>query len=319
MLKRVAGDIDLDESDILVVGCFRNERLRLPWFLTHHRAIGVNWFLLIDNDSDDGSVEFLLEQDDVVLFHTEQTYSEGNFGMAWQNAVLSDLAIGHWTLILDADEIFVFPGYESIQMRQFVDYIENRGADAAIAPLLDMYSDGPIVQTGYVAGENLIERCPFFDASGYELAKPGSNMAGLPIRGGPRERLFWSGRDWDFPPPYLMKIPLIRWRAELRLEASTHMLKGVATADVSGMLLHFKLLQDFSTNAEREVHRKEHFADARQYRAYEEIMLSNAGLAAHWAGSVRFEDSAQLCRLGLMRVPADYPFPVGCNERLVSS
>ena len=85
----------IQTDDILVVGCFRNERLRLPWFLTHHRRMGVKWFLLIDNNSDDGSREFLNQQEDVCLFHTSERYSESKCGVTWLNAVLNEFALGH--------------------------------------------------------------------------------------------------------------------------------------------------------------------------------------------------------------------------------
>ena len=43
----------------------RNERLRLPAFLNHYRSLGVDEFLVIDNDSSDGSTEYLAAQADV--------------------------------------------------------------------------------------------------------------------------------------------------------------------------------------------------------------------------------------------------------------
>ena len=42
-------------QDLLVFSTLRNERLRLPYFLKYYRDHGVNHFLIVDNDSDDGS------------------------------------------------------------------------------------------------------------------------------------------------------------------------------------------------------------------------------------------------------------------------
>ena len=61
--------------------------LRLPWFLAHHRKLGVAHFLIIDNDSEDGTIEFLRQQPDVTLFETPMSYAESKCGVLWQNTV----------------------------------------------------------------------------------------------------------------------------------------------------------------------------------------------------------------------------------------
>lgn len=295
-------------GEVLVVGCLRNEMLRLPAFLEHYRRLGVSRFLLVDNGSDDGSREWLLAQPDVTVFHTDQSYAESGCGIAWQNALLRDHAVGHWTFIVDVDEFFIFPGYEGAGLRSFLDYVESHAATAVVAPMIDMYSGGAIARTGYVSGQDLLTACPFFDGDGYEMGPEASEAHDLPVRGGPRHRLFWERHDRGFPSPVLKKTPLVRWSEACELVASTHTLKGCTWAEVSGVLLHFKFLQDFAENAREETERAEHFADARQYRAYDDVLAREAGLTAFHEGSVRFQDSAQLAQMGLMRVPEDYPF-----------
>ena len=308
MLDRLSPDPDLSLGDVLIAGVVRNERLRLPWFLTHHRNLGVDRFLLIDNASSDGTTDYLLAQDDVCLFHTAEPYSQSNCGVSWTNQILRDYAIGHWTLILDADELFIFPGFETTGLDRFLGHLDSRNFDAVVAPLLDMYPRGPLSRTGYVAGAPLPEACPYFDGHGYEFTAPAPPEPRVPLRGGPRHRLFWTGAGWDFPSPVLKKIPLVKWRRDLALLASTHILSGAQIADVSGILLHFKFLQDFAQAAATEARRQEHFRGARQYAAYSDVLSANPDLCAWWDGSVRFRDSRQLLSLGLMQAPRDYPF-----------
>lgn len=309
MLTCLSAPPEIRSDDILLVGCLRNEMLRLPAFLAHYRELGVDRFLLVDNGSGDGSRDYLLAQEDVTVFHTSQSYAESDCGIAWQNALLREYALGHWTFIVDVDELFLFPGCETAGLDRFLDYVDGQGATAVVAPMLDMYSERAIAETGYRRGESLIDACPCFDGEGYELGGENSEARGLPVRGGPRHRLFWQSHDREFPSPVLKKTPLVRWSEGCELIASTHTLKGVRWARVSGILLHFKFLQDFAENARAEAERAEHFADARQYRAYDDILNREAGLTAFHEGSVRFRDTAQLCHLGLMRVPADYVLP----------
>ena len=51
-------------DSILAFSTVRNEIVRLPHFLAHYRKLGVNHFLFVDNDSDDGTTAFLAEQPD---------------------------------------------------------------------------------------------------------------------------------------------------------------------------------------------------------------------------------------------------------------
>ena len=49
----------LSSDAILVFSTLRNERVRLPFFLRYYRSLGISHFLIVDNNSDDGSREYL--------------------------------------------------------------------------------------------------------------------------------------------------------------------------------------------------------------------------------------------------------------------
>ena len=306
-LKRLTNGPNIKSDAMLLAACVRNETLRLPDFLAHHRRLGVSCFLIIDNASDDGATEFLAAQDDVRLYFTDAPYSESGCGITWLNEVLSDAAVGHWTLILDADELFVFPGYEQTPLPDFVSWVAQSGANAVAAPMLDMYSKGPVANVGYQLGASLLETCPWFDSTGYNRQRIASELDVI-HRGGPRKRLFWDGHEKDYPSPVLNKIPLVHWNSDFLLTASTHVLEGAKLAKATGLLFHFKFLQDFAKNAERETRRAEHFMGARQYTAYNEVLAENTDLTAFHEDSVQFINSRQLVELNLMTAPTHYPF-----------
>lgn len=62
---------EIKPRDILLFCTLRNERIRLPWFLKYYRDLGVQHFLFVDNGSADGSAEYLADQPDVSLWHTD--------------------------------------------------------------------------------------------------------------------------------------------------------------------------------------------------------------------------------------------------------
>ena len=72
-------------GDILLFSTQRNEAIRLPYFLKYYRDMGVNHFLIVDNDSTDGSVDYLADQKDVSLWTTPRSYKRSRFGVDWLN------------------------------------------------------------------------------------------------------------------------------------------------------------------------------------------------------------------------------------------
>jgi hypothetical protein len=221
--------------------------------------------------------------------------------------VLGKHAKGHWTLILDADELFVYPGFEENRLPDLLNWLDIQGSEAVVAPMLDMYPYGPLMQLEYRAGDSLIEACPYFDGSDYEFLHIDDGCKVI-SRGGARHRLFWNEYERNYPSPYLVKYPLVKWRNGLKLEASTHKLSSAKVSDVSCLLMHFKFLQDFVSVAETEVRRQEHFMGARQYSAYAQVLSSAPDFYANFDGSIHYESSKQLIELGLMQVPENYPF-----------
>src|SRR5688572_19386726 len=104
----------------------RNEALRLPYFLEYYRRLGIDRFLIVDNGSEDGTTDLLRVSPDVSVFYTEERYSESRCGLDWLNQLLETYAVGHWTLTVDADELFAYPLCEEIALRELGAYLDRR-------------------------------------------------------------------------------------------------------------------------------------------------------------------------------------------------
>lgn len=288
-------------DEILLFCCARNEATRLPSFFDHYRRLGVGRFLFVDNDSVDATRPFLLGQPDTHVFHAAGSYAASNYGVDWLNALLQRWGEKHWVVVVDADELLVYPGCETEPLPALARRLDARGHDALACFLLDMYADGPIRAARLAMGDSMLETCPYFDADGYDPVRRGPH-AGVPARGGARRRLFWPpGSAHRGRPPYLPKFPLVRWSTGRAYRASTHEIAGVRPAPISGALLHFKLVADFAERCDVEIERGEHWGGAAQYSAYAAGMQAQPDLSAMYQGSTRWRDSRQLVELGLLR------------------
>lgn len=290
-------------GDILCFATVRNESQRLPWFLDHHRRLGVRHFLVVDNASDDGTAEYLARQPDVSLWQTAASYRDSRFGMDWINALLARHGHGHWCLTLDADELLIYPGWPDRSLPDLTGWLAAHGQDVFAAMMLDLYPKGPLSQASHQPGQDPVQALPWFDAQGYSRDHQ-TRWGNISIRGGVRRRVFFADRPDHAP--HLHKTPLIRWHWRHAYLSSTHIAlprrlnRGFHDGpQPTGVLLHTKFLQNILDKSAEEKQRRQHFTHVERYDGYYDQILSDPDL---WTeSSVRFQDWQQLVALGLMR------------------
>jgi Glycosyl transferase family 2 len=291
-------------GDVLCFLCIRNEAHRLPHFLRHHRALGVRHFLAVDNASTDASDRLLSDQPDVSLWQTMASYKASRFGMDWLTWLQMRHGHGHWCLTLDADELLVYPYWQTRPLQALTGWLETQGRDSFGALTVDMYPDGP-VSLGQVAPEDdPLTHLGWFDAGNYQTqVQP--RLRNLWVQGGARARAFFAANPRRAPT--LNKTPLVRWHWRHAYVNSTHSLlpphlNQVYATDggelTSGVLLHTKFLPWITDRAAEEKLRGEHFAEAAQYAAYYDRLTADPVL--HCAASTRYTGWRQLEALGLM-------------------
>lgn len=291
-------------DDILCFLCLRNEAQRLPHFLAHHRALGVRHFLVVDNASTEGSDRLLSDQPDVSLWQTPASYKASRFGMDWLTWLQLRHGTGHWCLTLDADELLVYPYWQTRPLPALTGWLEAQGRDSFGALTVDMYPEGPVSQGHVAPGDDPIRHLSWFDAGNFQTqVQP--RMRNLWVQGGARARAFFATDPRRAPT--LNKTPLVRWHWRYAYVNSTHALlpprlNVVYDTDggelTSGVLLHTKFLPGITDRSAEEKARAEHFGDAAQFAAYYDRLTADPVL--HTKASTRYTGWRQLEALGLM-------------------
>ena len=263
---------DAREAEVALVACMRNEMFMLPHFLAHYRKLGVTSFLIADNGSDDGTLEFLAEQPDVALFSVDTDYNLSRYGVAWQQALMSAFRVGKWSIVADADELLL---WQEKQTQTLPDLLSDPGfddADAVRIFMLDMYPKGPLEKATFKTDP--FREAGFCDAEPFLThwhgQGPYSNQRTW--TSALRHRLIPGSRPDLF---VAQKLALLKYQPWMRLSAGLHFVGDVRVAERELLFAHFKYNSDFRRKARTEVARRQHFNDAEEYRKY--LALASEG------------------------------------------
>nr|WP_217354055.1 glycosyltransferase family 2 protein [Ruegeria arenilitoris] len=289
---------------VLAFTTLRNEVNRLPWFFRHYRGLGVDHFLVVDNGSDDGSVGFLRDQPDVSLWQTSNSYRDARYGLDWLTWLQMRYGHGHWTLMVDADELLIYPNHDSKSLHDLTGTLDQQGHIAFGALLLDLYTKGPLGAQPYDPEMDPTKTLSWFDPGPYRAQRQ-SPLGNLWVQGGARERMFFADRPRHSPT--LNKIPLVRWSRRYAYVNSCHsalprhlntFYDGPSGKTPSGVLLHTKFLPEVVDKSSTEKTRRQHFHDPDLFGSYYDAIGNRPDM---WTPqSVRLEGWAQLQQLGLM-------------------
>ncbi len=291
-------------GDILLFSTVRNEAVRLPWFLDHYRRLGVGHFLFIDNASDDGTRELLLDQGDVSLWHTGASYKRSRFGQDWITALMLRHGVGRWCVQVDADELLVYPHWQTRPLPALTEWLDRSGQRSFAAMLLELYPKGALGAQAYVPGTDPLTLLRWFDAGNHVL-RHNPLLDCLLMQGGVRARNFFG--TTPNRAPTLTKLPLVKWGRDSVWVNSTHSALPRALNRVyatyggictSGGLLHTKFLPLVVERSAVEKARGQHFGNAPVFADYYDAVMAAPDL---WcAASTRYHGWRQLERLGLI-------------------
>ena len=321
-------------AEIRLFAKMRNEALRLPHFLAYYTKLGIDRFFIVDNCSTDRTIEILRRNRNCHIFRTDQKMADARAGMDWIEPLLSEYGEDQWCLIVDADELLVYPNSESTPLAALCQSLDRTNANAMPCIMIDMYPEGSIEKVKYREEQSFIDASPFFDRCGYKLLDSADEPM---IIGGPRLRMFnpevpdrrtahvrrWIvGRITRIPilrrllpklrkipilhrpkphPPILNKVPLVRWNRNMTFTSAAHFVRGARVASARCALLHFKFLGDFNRRVNEEMARRAYFMNGAEYELYSKLIRRQTGIDFSCPFSTRYNGTQQLLELGLLK------------------
>jgi hypothetical protein len=335
-LTQLNGVRNQSSRGIPVLCPVRDEITFLPGFLDHYRKMGVSRFLFIDNDSRDGTTEYLLSQQDCLVFHTADSYRAANYAVLWINQIIECLEIGGWLIQVDVDEHLVYPDIENVQIQRFCQSVEEAGFDCVNAAMIDMYPRGSFLETSVEPGQNPSDVMEWFDAD-YIFRewpmRPWDRRAGfdLQVLGGPRCRLLSTldgearhGAVWytianqvdrivDLIPlslvPTLAKIapremPALQKRPINFVKPGFHYLNSHAGTNVEvasdmSALLHYKFCGELKRRFAMKSEGN-HYRRGLSYMQLEDAVAAWPQSTLSYPGSRQYRSSADLAEVGLI-------------------
>ncbi|MCC5954856.1 MAG: glycosyltransferase family 2 protein [Natronohydrobacter sp.] len=297
-------------AGVAVISVMRNERFVLDHFLAHYRRLGVGAFLIVDNGSDDGTLEHLVAQPDVSVFTTDTPYRQSAYGVMWQEALMAHFRLGRWSLLADADELafWTLPdaaGLVQADLSQLLRSADFQACEAVRLLMFDLYPKGPLSAAHFRQSPFLeashVDREPFLKE--WQGRGPWSNSKTL--TSALRHRLMTeAGMPARANLFVAQKFALLRYHPFMQLSTGLHYIAGAKVAARDLAFAHFKYHAEFHAKARREAARGQHFNNAEEYRNYLALQAEGRDVLYRPGVSVPLAACAHLRRIcGLPEAP----------------
>jgi hypothetical protein len=150
------------EDSVTLLCVVKNEILPLPYFISYYKKLGVSHFTFIDNDSSDGTLEFLLsyEETECQVYHTSDSYAENLFGVGWVNEILNSQLKNKWCIVVDVDELLLLKN--NLNFYELRKKMIKQNANILVTTLLDFYPKN-FDNSDYISGESFLIHSDYYD------------------------------------------------------------------------------------------------------------------------------------------------------------
>lgn len=281
--------VSADPMDPILIVVVKDDLLRMQLLFQHYRRLGVSQFVVLDNGSTDGTVEFCASQPNTRLYQVATPY-DGNRKEGWVERVIRSIGVNRWYIVVDSDEMLDYPGSESHGIRELIARQNHMGNTRLYAYMLDMYSDKPLYSVECTP-DSIPEEFCWFDDDTYVLDEALYGMK-IPM-GGPRQRMvhnkIWAG-----------KCPVFLFEPEVNILSAhfLHPIVQISDTNLCCVLRHYKYLQqDQKIYRYRETQSSGFAYTTHEYKAINSFAKQNDQATMYTPNSKKYINSDSLISL----------------------
>ena len=254
-------------------------------FIPYYRELGIRHFVFIDNGSTDGTLEYLMKQDDVTLFTAPYPYGYARKA-GWHLQALQYSGIDKWYLRLDADEFLTWENMEGSSIPELIDIMESHDMGTYRALMVDMYPSYSLMD-GKHDDESFMEDYIFFDDdSSYSV-----NSETGDVFGGMRNRTAGANLKMD---KYVIFHP-----GRGCIPLTNHNMTGIHNEEekkIRGILRHYKFLpSDSEKYYFISTQKKSGYSSFKQVSKYKKMTQGTTTVFTE--NSIRYESSKSIQKI----------------------
>jgi len=296
-------------TEIVISTCFRNGEEYITQFVEHHKAIGIKYFVFLDNNSSDNTFD-LIKSLDVIYIYVKCNLNFKIFSLSFRKYLADKYGENKWNLVLDIDELFDYPFSNLITIESFIAYLDVNNYSAVVTQMLDMFPSGNIKSTDRINFEahkyfNLLS----IKKERYWLLNTNKvNNKNIKIfRNGIRHKYF------DLQGLLLTKHALFKNISSINYK-HIHWVENAIIADISSVLYHYKFNSNFKDQIQVALEEKQYFSSSRDYRKYSLAFEDNSPIYLRDKDSQTISSTDELIKLNFLRITSSYLKYIGDNE-----
>lgn len=169
------------KSPLNLVSIIKNEYFFLKAWIQHYRKLGVEQFILIDDGSEDGSLEYLCKQPDCIVLQTPFNYGQEIYqrsrrkpwavnsiraGIKFKSLLPRKYSRGSWCIYADPDEFLFIPSaFDSIQSA--TEWLDQRNVSLVAGSVVEFFPrsiDDMLTTVAAPSGlDELLTLSPYYD------------------------------------------------------------------------------------------------------------------------------------------------------------
>lgn len=281
-LEIVSGPTCLPISDtaLALVTMTRESEHFIKAFIEYHLGLGCEWIVILDNGSQDRTVEFARSYDRVTVLRSALPF--GNFKTPMRHYLMRRFCKNRWCLRVDSDELFDYPGSSRFTPTDLLAYLDSHRYTAVLGYMLGLFPRGPLLHLGDPpAQQSLIDTHCWYDLNEIERKPYRYEFYGN-LTPKPTPQVYYGGirsKAFGFN-PLITKHPLVFCEERiLKGLGNAHSVRHARIADFSVVLRHYKFGGDFVALITRAIQEQGYFSGSVEYRHYERALSAEPELS----------------------------------------